>query len=321
VSIPVFELYARPEGQLAAEALHIETISQSAGLWGGTVRPHRHRDLWQLLLLVRGDAVLTVDGRDQPLRAAAVVAMPPLVVHGYAFEPAADGFVLTLPVPVVRAWLADAGEDEGLLAHVFVADGLGPEAKPLAAALARLHREFQQSRPGRILALRGLALLVLGELARLAPAPVDVPRDRAARHAGRFLELVDRHFREERRLSFYAGRLGITPTQLNRVCRRVLGRRAHEVLEERVLLEARRWLVYSAMDVGEIAFCLGFPDPSSFSRFFRRRAGEPPAAWRARMRARLRGGLQACSPEPAESSSARVSRASAKARLAVGTPQ
>lgn len=314
MSIPVFELYARPEGQLPAEALHIETIPQSAGLWGGIVRPHRHRDLWQVLLLSRGEAVLTVDGQERNLRAPALVAMPPLVVHGYAFDAAADGFVLTLPVSLAREWLAGAGEDPGLLARPLVVDRLAAEAAgPLHDTLARLHREFRENRPGRTLALRGLAFLVLAGLARIAPPPAPVVADRAVRHVGRFLELVDRHFREERRLSFYAGRLGITPTQLNRVCRRVLGRRAHEVLEERLLLEARRWLAHSAMDVGEIAFCLGFPDPSSFSRFFRRRAGEPPAAWRAKVRAGLRGGSQEPASEPPESSSAKVSRARAKA--------
>jgi AraC family transcriptional regulator, transcriptional activator of pobA len=52
-------------------------------------------------------------------------------------------------------------------------------------------------------------------------------------------------------------------------------------LHDRVLLEARRLLAYTAAPVAEVARDLGFDDPSYFSRFFARRAGQAPQDYRA----------------------------------------
>src|SRR5258707_9943947 len=52
------------------------------------------------------------------------------------------------------------------------------------------------------------------------------------------------------------------------------------VLEERLVLEAKRNLTYTNMTVAQIAYYLGFMDPAYFSRFFSKLAGESPAAFR-----------------------------------------
>jgi AraC family transcriptional activator of pobA len=53
------------------------------------------------------------------------------------------------------------------------------------------------------------------------------------------------------------------------------------VLHARLMLEAKRSLVYTSMTVAEVGYSLGFADPAYFSRVFARRAGVAPAAFRA----------------------------------------
>ena len=65
-----------------------------------------------------------------------------------------------------------------------------------------------------------------------------------------------------------AERIGITPTQLNRVCRQVLGHSALDVLHARLALEAQRDLAYTTMSVKQIGLDLGFDDAAYFTRFF-----------------------------------------------------
>jgi AraC family transcriptional activator of pobA len=77
-----------------------------------------------------------------------------------------------------------------------------------------------------------------------------------------------------------AARLGITPTQLNRACKQVLGHTAQGVLHARLLLQAQRELAYNGLSIKQIAFDLGFSDAAYFTRFFRRGAGVSPAQWR-----------------------------------------
>jgi AraC family transcriptional activator of pobA len=76
--------------------------------------------------------------------------------------------------------------------------------------------------------------------------------------------------------------VGITPTQLNRVCRQVLGCTALAVLHARLLLEAQRELAYTTMPIKQVALDLGFADAAYFSRFFQRAVGVSPSAWSGR---------------------------------------
>jgi AraC family transcriptional activator of pobA len=81
-----------------------------------------------------------------------------------------------------------------------------------------------------------------------------------------------------------AAELGISATQLNRICRAQLGRGALDLLHARLALEAQRQLAYTTQSVKRIGLDLGFPDPGYFTRFFQRLCGMSPSEWRARSR-------------------------------------
>jgi AraC family transcriptional activator of pobA len=105
-------------------------------------------------------------------------------------------------------------------------------------------------------------------------------RSRAAIHVSGFRDWIERHFREQPRMGDCAAALGITSTQLNRVCQQVLGHPAQAVLHTRLVLEAQRDLVYTSMSIKQIALDLGFSDAAYFTRFFERETGSTPSAWR-----------------------------------------
>ena len=111
-----------------------------------------------------------------------------------------------------------------------------------------------------------------------SPSPGDA---RALAHVQRYRALVDAQFRQQPALTALARPLGITPTQLNRVCHRVLGHSALAVLHGRLVLEAQRDLAYTTLSVKQIGGGLGFADASYFTRFFQRQTGHTPSAWRA----------------------------------------
>ncbi|MGW1164441.1 helix-turn-helix domain-containing protein [Streptomyces sp. NPDC001153] len=55
-------------------------------------------------------------------------------------------------------------------------------------------------------------------------------------------------------------------------------------IDDRVLLEARRLPCHADLPAAAVGDRLGFPDATVFTRCFRRRTGETPAALRARAR-------------------------------------
>jgi AraC-like DNA-binding protein len=95
-----------------------------------------------------------------------------------------------------------------------------------------------------------------------------------------FNMLIERHFKEEKLVSFYASKLNISPNYLNILCRKNLGASATQLIQQRVLLEAKRLLQSTEHSVKEIAFELGFIDHAYFSNFFKSQTGATPTEFR-----------------------------------------
>ncbi|MBR5821456.1 MAG: AraC family transcriptional regulator [Alistipes sp.] len=95
-----------------------------------------------------------------------------------------------------------------------------------------------------------------------------------------FLELVQQHYREERLIQYYAGRLCITPKYLSKLVKEHTGRAATDWIEQHVVLEARAMLQSSDMSIQQIAASLNFPNQSFFGKYFKRATGVSPKQYR-----------------------------------------
>ncbi|WP_020526110.1 AraC family transcriptional regulator [Flexithrix dorotheae] len=92
--------------------------------------------------------------------------------------------------------------------------------------------------------------------------------------------LVQKNFRQIRAVADYADMLHISPNYLNALCKKAEGKHAKEIINDRVLLEAKRLLYNSNKCITDIAFSLKFKDASYFSRFFRKGTGMSPEEFR-----------------------------------------
>lgn len=280
--LPAYALYGEPRQAGLPDLLHVETIAHRSRQHDWEIRPHRHEALFQILVIAAGPVQVLLDGRRQALEGPCAISVPAMVAHGFGFVPSIDGVVITLPQAHLRS-LVDAGAawHAGLERPRVLP--LAPA--PLLQAAAELRDEHRSTGPWRAAALDSALRRLLLQLVRALPAPAPLTEGdeapRALLHVQRYRALVDAQFRRQPALGELAAQLGITPTQLNRVCRRVLGQPALAVLHARLLLEAQRELGYTAMSVKQVAIGLGFADAGYFCRFFRRQAGCTPGAWRA----------------------------------------
>ena len=283
-TIPTYALYGERQSD-GQSWLHWETINARSRLYGFRISAHRHDQLHQVLYLCGGSARVMLDGETVELTPPALVIIPPLTVHSFVFSTDVEGYVLTFIAKDVRSAIDDIGPEAATLMRPAV---FRPVAETIVAqdidrAVRSLVSEADHAAPGQIAALKARLMLLMVAAHRLDVAgstPVDDRQESAVRRAREFLALVDRHYRDTRKIGFYAGKLGITPTHLNRVSRQVLGDTALAVIERRILLEARRYLQFSALSIKEIGILLGYPDPAYFSRFFTQRVGQGPQAVR-----------------------------------------
>ena len=126
------------------------------------------------------------------------------------------------------------------------------------------------------------ALLV--QLALRRPATT-APGSRPTHEAyGWFRDHIDENFRVWHKVSDYADRLGYSARTLNRLARQHTGLSAKQLIDERVVLEAKRQLSHTDDPVADVAQQLGFDDPSNFSSYFRKHVETTPAVFRARSR-------------------------------------
>lgn len=94
------------------------------------------------------------------------------------------------------------------------------------------------------------------------------------------IKLIDTHFKEQHVSGFYAAQLSMTVRQLNQLSRRSLGKTTSQLIDERILTEAKRLLVETKMQIKEIAYELGFSTPSGFMHFFKKLAHITPNEFR-----------------------------------------
>ena len=287
--IPHYYLYGRLEDDAEAEVeldfLHIEPIRKRSGANNWIIEPHAHPRHLQILHVGEGGGVIDIESRAFEVTPPCLITVPVGAVHRIRFLPETDGWVVTAAEPFV----AQAGQGDARLLEVarrpgvFPLAGTGLDPGHVTLTFRGLLREFVYTAPGRRPAIMAGFITVLVALLR-AQARETMPRlpvdDRSYALVVRYRDLIERHFRDERRCEFYADRLGVTPARLNAACRSRLGATASGLLHDRIVTEAKRCLIYTAMSVAEIGYALGFDDPAYFSRFIAKRTGLPPGRLR-----------------------------------------
>jgi len=86
---------------------------------------------------------------------------------------------------------------------------------------------------------------------------------------GGFHRFLDQKYKEWHQVSDYARELDITSDYLNSVMKSATGTSAKDFIQKKIVIEAKRLGVYTEMNSKEIAYELGFQDPSHFSTFFK----------------------------------------------------
>lgn len=85
-----------------------------------------------------------------------------------------------------------------------------------------------------------------------------------------FKSLLEKHFTKSRNADFYAEKLNITYKHLNIICKSTISITAKQFIDEFIVLEAKRLLVNSDIKSTELAFTLGFEEPTNFVKYFKK---------------------------------------------------
>jgi AraC family transcriptional regulator, transcriptional activator of pobA len=249
--------------------------------------PHRH-DFFQIMCISEGAGTLTCDLAAHDFSGPVIAFFAPGRMHFWRHSMPPRGVVFGF----LPSFFSVDTQYPGLIGrldyfhhvHCPLLTLDEADATNMAQDFGRLLHEAEREQPARDDLARALITVILSKVRQHFHRRMQARRaaleESATALEKRFRIALDLHFPQLLRVSDYARILQVSRSYLSDELRRCTGCTAKELIHQRLLLEARRLLIYSRLSMAEIAYRLQFHDPSYFGRFFRDHAGLSPGAFR-----------------------------------------
>ena len=136
--------------------------------------------------------------------------------------------------------------------------------------------EFQQNEAAQYDMLQSYLKQFIINSVRIKKENHTLKEDSDTRLFKDFSLLVEQNFKTMHTVTEYAKRLGLSPKSITKHFQKLSKKTPSNFIKTRILLEAKRLLIYTDKNVKEIAFELGYNDPAYFSRFFTKAIAKSP---------------------------------------------
>jgi AraC-like DNA-binding protein/mannose-6-phosphate isomerase-like protein (cupin superfamily) len=277
--IPLDQLQAKTNlGVQIKTFLPDDTFEQKAADLGA----HRD-DHYIFFLLKKGSGSLMIDLQKVDMKTGQLYYILPGQVHQHIRIRRAEGWFLAIDTSLVPAECRNVFEGKlSLQLPCTLQPALFQQYCHLLTLLQQRYAGANKARLDRL----AIYALLQSFLAMAATTYDDLPEpnhtlSRPAELARQFRMLMAKNIRTIKSPSGYSTRLNVSPSYLNESVKHITGFPVSYWIQQDILLEAKRLLYYSEFNVKQIAYELGYEDPSYFSRFFRRAAGMSALEFRA----------------------------------------
>ena len=278
------------------------------GLCANSFMGGNHRSPYHMMLQVTGgQGIMTIDGQEHALAAnqlaliaagqvyelnSASKADGPLQADnepGIAIQPEKDnqlqGYILCFGDAFWERTPASARNCKASLfnsARLHQLLTLDAESAPAMSRLfANLLDEFESdnysNKPDVLAAFLKIIVIKAANIKSLLTLSTN---NNDYRTYQRFLELIGHDYQHQHSVAAYARQLGVSTRKLTEICKYYGGEGAKELINERLITEAKRLLQFSVQPVKEISFSLNFATPYQFSNFFKKHTQQSPTEYK-----------------------------------------
>ncbi|WP_439257452.1 helix-turn-helix domain-containing protein [Lonepinella sp. BR2271] len=231
-------------------------------------------DFYKLVFVCSGQLRYKQDFEPQRQQGASVNLLHPMQVIELDFSSDWQGYLLEFSptlLPLDSDFLQDFQQWHGALPLNETQTDYFLHYIPLLNQAIKQSQNIQQH----------LLCALLSQIHLLQQQSQSPVRERISqKRVKQFRQLLEQQFRQHHHVATYSEQLACTKKSLTHACLTITGKSAKSLINQRIILEAKRLLAYSDLSVNQIGYQLGFNDNSHFGKFFKQQSGETAMGFR-----------------------------------------
>lgn len=246
-------------------------------------KPHRH-DFYVTVIFTKGSGIHEIDFQKYSVSEGSLFFLSPGQVHSWELSPDTDGYIFFFSQPYYEMhYVNQKLKNFPFFNSPSFSRKLQFQSNELTDVI-RLFEAIQNEHQSQNVMKQSFILSLITQIyiQSVREFAKDDEKTSATsvsyfKHYQDFENLLEESFTSQKSISFYASQLNISAKHLNRITQTVMQKTASEIITERVILEAKRMLIYLDEGLVEIAFRLGYEEYSYFARMFRKNSGITPS--------------------------------------------
>ncbi len=239
----------------------------------------RH-EFQEIIWLKQGTAKCYLDGERTTISSKSLIIIPKGRVHRFIASHDSKGFVIRFNDEFLPKSSYMLFSQLGWKSNILLPT---EESSILTTYFTLIEHESRQTRAINKTTLVYLLQTLIAKIEDLWPYPVvRIPKVHSQSQElwNRFNILIEREFKNQHSVSYFTKELGISRQKLNSVLKHMTGMTAANIIDNRLILQAKRLIIFSNLTIKEIAFDLGFDEHSYFTKVFKKITGYTPSEYK-----------------------------------------
>ncbi|WP_299253574.1 helix-turn-helix domain-containing protein [uncultured Aquimarina sp.] len=233
--------------------------------------PHRIK-FSALILITEGESFHTIDFKKEILSPGVILPLTKDQIHSFNKDLIVKGFVISFEENFITENISEKNLFHFL--HIYHTPSIliGNEnmanLTPLLQLLENLHLESNNIMKAEI--INSVFIALLFQIKRLSIYQHKTFESQRFKDFIKFKQLITEFYHQSHNAKDYAKKLSVSYKYLNDICKQIGNKTAKAFLDSWILLEAKRNISENKYTSQEIAYKMGFKEPSNFIRFFKK---------------------------------------------------
>jgi AraC family transcriptional regulator, transcriptional activator of pobA len=281
-NIPLFNIQQHCHDSGIAD-FKVGSFSEDACTAAEFEEGHRH-EYFEIIWLKNGTGNHQIDLQDHTYTGSVMFLLAPGQIHKIEQQVPSEGYIIKFLPSIFKHekdffnYILDTClfDDETTCSVIKIPDNLRDILEELFVNMVQEFHQIETDSENIVSSYLKILITHINRIKRKKISESVAIKDPQYALFRQFKIEIEKKYKKEHSVQYYAGVLHTQPRSLNAVSREYAGKSAGEMIQDRILLEAQRYLYHDAKSIKEIGYDLGFDDPAYFTRFFKKHTGSAP---------------------------------------------